>query len=292
MTTRRSRKDSYNNIEVTDEEMQSLQDETTESNEVQEPQEQSSEETSYEAILRDDDESLEDDEIDAIEIDGEQYTLDDIQGFMDDSKNKSEWNKTNTQKAQELAKYNKLVKKLEDTEFKEHIKDFFFDNKEEYDKLDLDGLKALEVEASKESPQPEQKSTEIDSELNQRLEKLESVENERDIENRTNVLSNQLDSLENKYPDILQGENTNNFLSFMYDNEITDMDVAFRIWAFDTVQSKLGSYTKLDDNRARNQGKVVGTSPVGAKEVRTPQKYTNWKDITLDDPEIKKYFEK
>ena len=159
MTTRKSRKDSYNNIEVTDEELQSLRDETTESSEVQEPQEQSSEETSYEAILRDDDESLEDDEIDAIEIDGEQYTLDDIQGFMDDSKNKSEWNKTNTQKAQELAKYNKLVKKLEDTEFKEHIKDFFFDNKEEYDKLDLDGSKALEVEASKESPQPEQENT-------------------------------------------------------------------------------------------------------------------------------------
>ena len=44
-----------------------------------------------------------------VTIDGEEYTLESIRGALSDSKNKSDWSKSNTQKAQEIAEKRKMV---------------------------------------------------------------------------------------------------------------------------------------------------------------------------------------
>lgn len=84
---------------------------------------------------------------DGFEIDGERYDADTIKAWMSDSQNKAEWQKSNTQKSQELAKWNKFAEKLNgDDEFKEHIKDFFFDSPDDFEKLGLDSLPVQETE--------------------------------------------------------------------------------------------------------------------------------------------------
>ena len=57
------------------------------------------------------------------------------------------------------------------------------------------------------------------------------------------------------------------------------------------MQDELTHYKKLGNNSNRNAGKVVNTSQVGAKEVKSPQKLTDWNDVTMDNPDIAKYFE-
>ena len=77
---------------------------------------------------------------DRFEIDGERYEADTIKEWMKDSQNKSEWSKSNTEKAQKLSQWNKLSEKINgDDEFREHIKDFFFDSPEALKALGLDG---------------------------------------------------------------------------------------------------------------------------------------------------------
>ena len=44
---------------------------------------------------------------DRFEIDGERYDADTIKEWMKDSQNKSEWSKSNTEKAQKLSQWNK-----------------------------------------------------------------------------------------------------------------------------------------------------------------------------------------
>ena len=56
------------------------------------------------------------------------------------------------------------------------------------------------------------------------------------------------------------------------------------------MQSELAHYKKLGKNNSRNEGKIIGTAQVGAKVVKTSKKH-NWDNMTMDDPEIAKYFE-
>ena len=71
---------------------------------------------------------------------------------------------------------------------------------------------------------------------------------------------------------------------------MVDLEDAFKVWAYDSMQSELDHHRKLDGNRQRNQGKVVHKSEVGATEVSTPKQYKNVKDINIKDPDIAKYF--
>ena len=52
------------------------------------------------------------------------------------------------------------------------------------------------------------------------------------------------------------------------------------------------SFVELDENGNRNKGKVIGTDQVGAKEVKANKELSrDWKKITMDDPEVAKYFD-
>ena len=282
---------SYNNIEITSDELAGLEisDETTESqasvNESAETQPTETAESSE--VTEEVNETVS--EPQGIEIDGEVYDQNTVMEWMKDSQNKTEWSKSNTQKAQDVAKWNKLVEKINgDDEFREHIKDYFFDDNSEADKLGLNGkFPDLEVEPQAEAP----------NELEQRLEALEEIESERLLDNRVDTLDTQLTALEEANPTILNDEGVKDFLQFTEDNAerftvdgMPSLELAFKEWSYDAMQDQLAHFKKLAENKSRNDGKIVGTSEIGAKESKTPKKYTSFKEVSMDDPDIAKYF--
>jgi len=278
----------YNNVEITPEEMANLEtpDETTASeasvNESTETQPTETEETSNEVTETESDSQ-------GIEIDGESYDVDTIKEWMSDSQNKSEWSKTNTQKAQDLAKWTKLVEKIdEDDEFREHMKDYFFDDDSMADKLGLnDKFPELGVDAPDEELSP----------MEQRIEALEGVESERVMETRVDTLNSQLTALEDANPLILNEEGVKDFLTFTEEHAerftvdgMPSLERAFKEWSYDAINDQLTHFKKLAGNKSRNEGKIVGTSELGAKETKSPKKYTSFKEMSMDDPDIAKYF--
>ena len=286
----------YNDVELTTEEVESLNDPiltdistdnagTTESQE----QETTIEEPADEAVKES---NVVVDDFKGVEIDGKAYDVDTIKSWMDDANNKSEWQKSNTEKAQELSKWNKFTERVnKDDEFRKHIKDFFYDNPDEINKLGLDGNIGLDIEDAKD--------TETPSELERRLEALEQFEHDRIMESRIGTLDENLTALEEKFPEYLgENEQVQKFLTFAESNAerfvvdgLPSLDAAFKEWSYDQMQQELSHYKKLGENSNRNKGKIINKSEVGAKEVKSPKKILSWKDATMDDPEIAKYFE-
>jgi len=227
---------------------------------------------------------------DGFEIDGERYDREAIMAWREDSTNKESWQKSNTEKAQNLSKWSKLSEKINgDDSFREHIKDFFFDDPEAVKSLGLDG--DIDIPALIEE------TAEISPELNQRLQVLEKIEGERIMEHRVDQLDTQLTTLEEKFPQYLEGDKVGAFLEYadknadrFVDNGLPNLDRAFREYIFAEMQTELAHYKKLGKNSSRNEGKIIGTAQVGAKEVKTAKQYT-FDNITMDDPEIAKYFE-
>ena len=303
----------YNNVELTEEESAVInegilnegttvsQDETVEEStdavqsaetDVKSVEDTTTEESSEKAeAIEEVNETEVEDDFDGFEIDGQRFDREDVLAWRDDSSNKSEWSKSNTEKAQQLSKWNKLADKINgDDTFRDHIKDFFFDDPEALKALALDGDSSLPIEEVPEVP----------SELESRLDALEHIEGERIMEHRVDQLDGTLTSLEKQYPDILGDQaKVGEFLEFadrnaeMYvEKGMPNLERAFREWSYGQLQEQLNHYKKLDENGKRNVGKVIGTAQVGAKEVKSPKKLSgNWKEITMNDPEIAKYFD-
>jgi len=287
----------YDNIELSQDELDSLDDiiigpetgkeESTDSQASENAVQTAEDTTTEEAPIDGETEPVVED---GFEIDGERYDREAIMAWREDSTNKESWQKSNTEKAQNLSKWSKLSEKInEDDDFREHIKDFFFDNPE--------ATKALGLDGDIDIPGEPEEASEISPELNQRLQVLEEIEGERIMESRVNTLDTQLTSLEEKFPEYLEGDKVGDFLEFadknadrFVDNGLPNLDRAFREWSYAEMQTELAHYKKLGKNSSRNEGKVIGTAQVGAKEVKTAKKY-NWDNITMDDPEVAKYFE-
>ena len=287
----------YNDVEISAEEMEGLTDPiltdiSTDSNtETTTSQEETTqEEPSVEAEVSETDVVAE--KFEGVEIDGKSYDVDTIKEWMSDHNNKNEWQKSNTEKAQNLSKWNNFVKKInEDDSFRNHIKDYFFDDPDAVDKLGLEGNIGLEIEDAKDA--------EIPGELEMRLRQLEEFEQDRIMETRVDILDSELTKLEGKFPEYLgDDKQVSEFLAFTETNGerfvvdgIPNLELSFREWSYDQMQDELSHYKKLGKNSNRNKGKVINKSQAGVKEVKSPQKITSWNEATMDNPEIAKYFE-
>jgi len=297
----------YDNIELTQEEMDGLNDiiispatgidESTDSqatDKVENAVQSAEKETTTEEAPIDGETESEVDPAEAgkdgFEIDGERYDREAILAWRDDSDNKESWQKSNTEKAQNLSKWSKLSEKINgDDSFREHIKDFFFD--------DPDAVKSLGLDGDIDIPALVEDDAEISPELNQRLQVLEKIEGERIMEHRVDQLDTQLTTLEEKFPEYLEGDKVGDFLDFadknadrFVDNGLPSLERAFREWSYAEMQTELAHYKKLGKNSSRNEGKIIGTAQVGAKEVKTA-KTLNWDDVNMNNPDIAKYFE-
>ena len=216
------------------------------------------------------------------EIDGEVYDGADILTWREDSSNREDWQASNTQKAQDIAKWSKLSEKLtSDGEFREYLKDYFYDDDDGLKSIGLDG-ELTPIEGQQEAPQVEEAP--IDNRIEERLENIE-------LERVVDDLENELEAIIDNNPNLFKEDQDElDFLEFVEDNQMVDLEDAFKVWAYDNLHGELDHHRKLDGNRQRNQGKVVHKSEVGATEVSTPKQYKEVKDISIDDPDVAKYF--
>ena len=296
-------KDAYNNVEISEEEelaLDGIDEQTTQSE--SEPKD----ETQENSVLEDSEESSEPSDEGAtnpevisstqFEMDGYIYDRETINQWKKDADNKSQWNKSNTEKSQKIAKVGKFLQRLEsDKEFSEHIKDYFYDNPEEYGKLGLNE-NLSEIVPTEETPKEQTSETPLEGRLN----KLEQAEYNRTIDTRVDSMDNTLPQLENENPNTLGDPNkVDRFLQFAEanseryrDNDGTvNLREVYKAYSYDTMREELNHYKKLDDNKSKNSKVKVGTSEIGAKETVAPKKFDSWKDVSIDDPEIAKYFE-
>ena len=220
-----------------------------------------------------------------VEIEGVTYDGADILKWQKDSANNESWQKSNTEKAQDIAKWSKFTDKVSsDEDFKEYIKDYFYDDDKGLKSLGLDGdINPLELEES-ETETAERDNTPV-SEFSERLENIE-------IERAVDNLEIELDEIVSNNKTLFEDDAAEiDFLEFVEATNMTDLDDAFKIWAYDQIQDELDHHRKLDGNKQRNQGKVVHNSEIGATEVSTPKAYKSIKDINYDDPDVRKYFD-
>ena len=218
-----------------------------------------------------------------VEIDGEVYDGADIMRWQEDSANRENWQASNTQKAQEIAKWSKFNDKLSsDDEFRDYVKDFFYDDNASLEKLGLDkDLQPLEYESE---DQPYEESYD-------RIDEVEGRLNEMEFERHVDDLEVELDSIIDDNPDLFSGVDDDvEFLEFAQESGMSDLTQAFKVWGYDKMQGEVDHHRKLDGNRQRNQGKVVHNSRIGATEVSTPKQYKEMKDIDMKDPDVAKYF--
>ena len=288
----------YNDVEITEDDKQSIYESTEVSKEVpvetdikaEEPQtheaepQESVKDKGASEVSESDEFSLEDYEV---EIDGEVFDGADLLSWREDSSNKDNWQAKNTQEAQKIAQWSKLSKKIsEDTEFRDYMKDYFYDNEDELNKLGFNKeFQPLEAETVESTPQ------EAMPEVDDKYEEVSSRLNEMELERHVDELENELDSIVKNNQTLFENEDAENkFLEFAEESEMTDLNQAFKVWAYDTMQGELDHHRKLDGNKQRNQGKVVHNSRIGATEESNPKQYKEMKDIDMSDPDIAKYF--
>jgi hypothetical protein len=227
-----------------------------------------------------------------IEINGQKYDKETVLKFKEDSDNKSSWQKSNTEKAQNLSKWGKLTDKINnDEEFRGHLKDYFFDDPEAIKALGLDGEINIPVS------EKEVKEVIADDKTEIRLRALETVERGRLMESRVDKLDRDLTRIEKANPEILKGEKGAQFLEFaeknahkFQENGMPNLDRAFKEWSYDELQNQLNHYKKLEQNSKKNTG-VINKSEGGAKEVKSPNKIKAWRDVSMDNPDIAKHFD-
>lgn len=221
-----------------------------------------------------------------VEIDGEKYDGADIMRWQEDSANKDNWQASNTQKAQEIAKWSKFNNKIaEDSEFRDYVKDFFYEDDDGLKELGLD--KELRPLGFEEEIMAEPQKGEADV----KMEEVEGRLNQMEFERHVDDLELELNAIVDDNKDVFAEEDDEvKFLEFAQESNMTDLNQAFKLWSYDKMQDELDHHRQLDGNKQRNMGKVVHNSKVGATEVSTPKNYKSVKDINIDDPDVAKYF--
>tara|TARA_R110002020_G_scaffold423155_3_gene632257 strand:+ start:115 stop:1008 length:894 start_codon:yes stop_codon:yes gene_type:complete len=232
-----------------------------------------------------------DDEVEYVDDEGNVYSMEQVDSWRKDSLNKSDWQKSNTQKSQQLSQLGKLFEAIDgDSKFEQHIKDYFYNNPNGLKDAGLDNAFEYDAESINEIPDDINPDDYLvhDDPHNQLMDRVTSLETEKNVQ----ILESQLEMLENKYPNLLGNEKTEAFLKFVDESKVGDLDIGFRLWATDSLLEQQTQHRKLDENRQRNSGKVISNNTVGAKSVTTTERGPKaWNGISLDDPEISKYFD-
>ena len=219
------------------------------------------------------------------EVDGKVYSMEDIMNWKKDADNKSEWNKSNTQKAQNLSRLGKVFEAIKgDTKLRDYVKDYYYDNDKGYKDSGFGEVEWDNFDLNSETETPQ---TELPNEI---LDRLDALESDKEVQ----ILESRLELMEQNYPDLLGGAKTDQFLQFVDEQGIGDLEVGFRLWATDTLLEERNQTRALDENRQRNSGKVIGSHEQGASRVVSNAQPTGQKaynSMNLDDPEISKYFD-
>ena len=262
----------YNNVEVSEEELKEYNISSEEPSDVT-PQEQHIAEDGAEESANIDDLDLNDYEL---VIGDDVFSYDDIKAWKEASDNQTNWQQSNTQKAQELAPMRKLFQSINDDEaFRNHI--------QEYYSSDPDKMKGFGFDnAYNTGSIPEEQANPQFEDLNSRLSVFEDEKGVKELEyGLENTVRNNQEYFKSEQDEL-------DFLDFMIDNGTQDFNKAFKMWSYPKMQEQLESFNKMKGNVERNKG-VVQTTETGAKDVQTPSRFGNYKEITTSHPDVAKY---
>ena len=156
-----------------------------------------------------------------IEIDGQTYTTEQLQEFIKDSQNKADWQKSNTQKAQELASQEKALKAeferingvMKDEEVVETMKDLLGEDHEFF--------KESSVQFSENVEQPQEQEPVRDN----RIDQLEAQVQEMQLKEQ---VANEINSLVKAHPELENDSDAiSEVLDIAVDRNIADLEDAF-----------------------------------------------------------------
>jgi len=161
--------------------------------------------------------------IDEVEIDGNVHSYEDIRLALDDSKNRSEWQKSNTQKSQEVADLKKAAnqesQKWEDLRKDEDLMDTLKDYLGEEHTL------FKKVEEPSEATRQDTKELVVDDKVNDRIQELED---KLEMQEANQAVERDIQALVKSHPELDgQTEAVQEVLQTAVDKGMTDLEDAF-----------------------------------------------------------------
>jgi len=193
-------------------------DEQVETQETEQP------ESSEETVPTEDNES-EDYQFSEIDIDGNIYTTEQLQEALQDSSNKAEWQKSNTQKAQEIANQERTLKAeldringvMKDEEVVESMKDILGEDHEFFKESTVQLSENVEQTQEQEPAEPFQEDSRID-ELEAQVQQMQLKEQ----------VANEINTLVQAHPELKDdGDAISEVLDIAVDRNIVDLEDAF-----------------------------------------------------------------
>jgi hypothetical protein len=181
-------------------------------------------ESSEETVPTEDNES-EDYQFSEIDIDGNIYTTEQLQEALQDSSNKAEWQKSNTQKAQEIANQEKTLKAefdringvMQDEEVVESLKDVLGEEHEFFKESTVKFSENVEQTQEQEPAEPSQEDSRID-ELEAQVQQMQLKEQ----------VANEINTLVQAHPELKDdGDAISEVLDIAVDRNIVDLEDAF-----------------------------------------------------------------
>ena len=189
-----------------------------------ETQETEQPENSEETVTADDSEP-EIVDFNEIEIDGETYTTEQLQEFIKDSSNKAEWQKSNTQKAQEIANQEKALKAefdringvMKDDEVVETMKDLLGEDHEFF--------KESTVKFSDKAEETQEQQPVVEEKTDSRVDELEAQVREMQLKEE---VANEINTLVTTHPELKDdGDAISEVLDIAVDRNISDLEDAY-----------------------------------------------------------------
>ena len=181
-------------------------------------------ESSEETVPTEDNES-EDYQFSEIDIDGNIYTTEQLQEALQDSSNKAEWQKSNTQKAQEIANQERTLKAeldringvMKDEEVVESMKDILGEDHEFFKESTVQLSENVEQTQEQEPAEPFQEDSRID-ELEAQVQQMQLKEQ----------VANEINTLVQAHPELKDdGDAISEVLDIAVDRNIVDLEDAF-----------------------------------------------------------------
>jgi len=160
-----------------------------------------------------------------IEIDGETYTTEQLQEFIKDSSNKAEWQKSNTQKAQEIASQEKALKAefdringvMKDDEVVETMKDLLGEDHEFF--------KESTVKFSDKAEETQEQQPVEVVQTDNRVDELEAQVREMQLKEE---VANEINTLVTTHPELKDdGDAISEVLDIAVDRNISDLEDAY-----------------------------------------------------------------
>jgi len=189
-----------------------------------ETQETEQPENSEETVTADDSEP-EVIDFNEIEIDGETYTTEQLQEFIKDSNNKAEWQKSNTQKAQEIASQEKALKAefdringvMKDDEVVETMKDLLGEDHEFF--------KESTVKFSDKAEETQEQQPVEAVQTDNRVDELEAQVREMQLKEE---VANEINTLVTTHPELKDDSDAiSEVLDIAVDRNIADLEDAY-----------------------------------------------------------------